>query len=778
MGSRNHVLPGISALALGVGLAAPDVAHAVVSCNNATIAGAVDSATWSLGNCSISSSGSVTLMSASGLSNGTLTNQGQISSTGTTFLNAGSIATLSNAVGGGIISTRSTGLVNNGSIGALSNHGTISGNASGAVMNYGTIGSLYNAGTISGLNVLHNHGTITILTNDTNAVIAGTTSAIRNDIGTILTLVNNGTITSATAIENAVSIGTITNNGTIAGSVHAIQNSLSGMGAITNSGVIAGDILNTSTSALTINGGTASYGTLTGYLTGSAGTITSTSSNLLFGSGLLLLNDDINVGSSHTVLNNGATLQLTSPRSITGNYAQTGGGLVFAVGGTTAALSVSGDATINNTVITISGTGLAVGSTFTIVRAGGTGTYLNDTGRVIGGNPMLAIVKASGNDLVATLTTYQLLGSASGQQGADLGRTLDQINQASDGAATQFRDQVLNVIDRLPADAQASAIKQLAPAQTAHQMVLNNTGAVLGAVERHQQTAMAYSGETGKAAGSDSADTGAWVQVLGGGAVRGANAEGAGYRSTHFGAVGGVYSYFTDTLMGGIAASWVRSEISGAGDSSGSTAQMDSYQLIFYGTYRQGQAFLDGQLGVGYNRLDQSRALPALGLTASADYDGHQYLARGEFGWDQPVGKITVTPLAGLRWVQSVSGAYTESGAGSANLSVDSHTTNSVTQDLGVKVSWNMPTRLGRLTPELRAAWLHDYTQGAIVTTGVMGGQVFATSFGRTAADGVQLGAVATLAGADNLSVRVEYEGEQRTKYQSHTGALKAIVDF
>ncbi len=803
MESQSQLLLGASALALGIGLASPNAAYAVPVCNDSTITTAAGLVTWNSGDCSISSTGSVTTLTASGTSLGTLTNQGQISGTGIGLVNSGTITSINNAVGGSIVSSSTTAISNTGTIGTLSNYGTISGSASGAVYNYGTIGSLYNAGTIEGSRSVHNHGTITTLTNDTGGLLTATSSAIRNDIGTIGTLINRGTITGAPGIENAISIGTIDNSGTItgttailntgtigsidnsgtiSGSLRAINNSSIHLGAITNSGVIAGDILNTSTSDLTINGGTSSYGTLTGW-NGSVGTITNTASDLVFGTGLLLLNDNINVGSSHTVTNTGATIKLSNAISVTGNYSQTGGGLVIVASSSSnyAYLTVSGSATVTNTAITISGSGLSAGDSFTVVRAGTGSSYTNDTAMVSGTSRLGASVSTSGDDLVVTLIdrSYTAIGRPAGDNAGSMGAALDAIADA--GTASTDMQSIMSSIDGMSSSAaQAEAIKELGLSYMPPSVLMSFAAANLtsGAVEQHQQTAMAYNPAVGKAAGSDWYRDGVWGQMMGGGATRDSTADANGYRTKQFGFASGIDHVINDNLMGGLALSWVRGFADGSGSSDASST-LDSYQLSAYGTWRSGRLFIDGQAGVGFNRFHQKREIDFLNRTASADFDGEQYLLRGQAGYDIPLtGGVVLTPLGGLTFVRGVTDGYTESGAGAANLTVDRQVTDSVSHNLGGEISSAANTELGRLTYSLRMEWVHDYRQAAITNSGSIDGAAFSTTTARVKPDGAQIGLAFTLAPSDEVSIRAEYTGEFRENYQSHAGLVKLMRAF
>ncbi|MDY0241413.1 MAG: autotransporter domain-containing protein [Rhodospirillaceae bacterium] len=440
------------------------------------------------------------------------------------------------------------------------------------------------------------------------------------------------------------------------------------------------------------------------------------------------------------------------------------------------------------------------GQTFpsgTSVVANNSGNYIQYTGTAVASGTssvleFLTITGGSGkyillDDIVIILmslpqgSSYQQRGASSGPVGSIMGAALDRISTSSSAQAGLFQTDVLGIINALPTAQQGRAIKQLAPTQNvpSSQMSSAAATAVLGAVEQHQQIAMAYSPGSRVATGSESHDRALWGQVLGGGARRGSTADADGYTLGSFGLAAGLDHRFTPSIMGGAALSWVRTWSQGRDDSTGSSSILDSYQLTFYGTYRIDRAFVDGQLGVGWNEFDQKRAIPFLGTTAAAQYSGQQYLAKATVGYDVPVaGNVTVTPLASLRWLRSVTDSYDETRAGAANLSVDRRGVNSLSQDLGGKVSWSLPTDFGILKPEMRLAWVHDYTRGPIATSGLIGGESFAVSVPRSSANGARIGLAASLSGNDSVSFRFDYEGELRTRYQSHTGLVKAVWGF
>jgi outer membrane autotransporter protein len=720
---------------------------------------------------------------------GTLTNSGTISGGGIQITNPGSgtvvVTTLTNSGTVDNILVQNTG-AGTTSVTTLTNTGTVNngivnfaGNGGGAA---GTIGTLTNGGTINNAGVgIANGGLISVLSN--TGTIAVTVGAAISNNATVNLNTTNGTI------------GALTNSGTISSPTAIFNPTGATLGTVTNTGMIAGNIINQATQNLTIAGGSgAVYGTLTGSSGGlgsaDQGTITNTASNLIFASGNLLLNDAINVG-SHAIMNNGATLKLVNAIAITGAYQQSGGGIVAqaASANSYGHLTVSGIATVANASIVISGSSLAAGNSFTVVHSAVTGSYAGDTASVIGTNGLTASLQAVGNDLVVTLaaapggtsTPFTPIGTATGGVATALGPVLDQINGGNSPTAVAFQNTVLTPLALLPASQQGQAIQQLAPVQSSFQTVDGGATAILGAVEQHQQTAMGFNPATGVAAGSGTRPGTLWGQALGGGAQRGSNAQAAGYNSTDAGLAAGFDHLFTPELLGGVAVSWLRAWSHGIDGASGQTSTLNSYQVTLYGTWRHGRAFVDGQLGAGWNHFDQSRAIAFLGQTASSGYDGQQYVADALAGFDLPVGgpgELTVTPLAGLRWLRADNGSYRETGAGAANLSVAGQTIDSVTQVLGAKGSWRIATALGTLTPELTAEWVHDYTQSAIPTSAVIGGQALAVTTTRIAADGARIGAAAELVSSDTVSFRAEYDGELRPGYQSHTGLVKVLFHF
>ncbi|WP_318385396.1 autotransporter domain-containing protein [Enterobacter sp.] len=348
------------------------------------------------------------LGSLKNLATGTISGNSGVSNSGVIDVlnNAGTITSLGLNYGGGSFAG---GITNSGTIGTLKNSGIItssnnsSSHASMGIYNRGIINDLINDGSINGsYSGIYNDGEIGTLTNNGN--ITGSVVGIynRNNTSNTNTIINNGDINSSYGIytynyNNGANSSNITNNGTITGSSFAISasgNSGSSI-TITNTGTINGNIDSGNGSALEFTGGTSTMGVLTG--NSGVGEISS-SSDVIFRSGAMLLNDNIAISSSNasgTVLNDAATLQVNDAVNITGNYRQNAAAaLILGVSDAAVAtgdkttdvsygrLNVSGSANVESgSSVSLARTGntyqFAAGQRYVVIDANSTDTNYN-----------------------------------------------------------------------------------------------------------------------------------------------------------------------------------------------------------------------------------------------------------------------------------------------------------------------------------------------------------------------------------------------------------------
>ncbi|MBP7340437.1 MAG: autotransporter outer membrane beta-barrel domain-containing protein [Niveispirillum sp.] len=523
------------------------------------------------------------------------------------------------------------------------------------------------------------------------------------------------------------------------------------------------------------------------------GRIVNRSSDLRFLSGDTRLNSAIDVG-THNVVNAGATLRIDSTVSITGNFTQTAGALVFGVGSPTAygSLVVSGTSGLSGGTVTltpITGTPFMSGQTYTIVQSGGAISLGNINFTSGGFNITPSIVSAGGvNDLVVQLqSNFTEVGVVTGGAAVGTGAALDQIAAITTGtpAAVAVQTEVLTPLAQLSPSQQEEAITQLSPSQLTPQLsVVLPTPASAAVGQRQLVTSNALaSGERGLAAGGAGEKGAVWGQILGNNVWRGTSGNASGYKGDTFGLITGVDWFATEELAVGAAFSWMRSDTDGRGPMTGSSTKINSYQFTTYATWRPESAdsrlSVGAQLGAGHNDFNQNRYIQFLQRQARADYGGKQYLGKIDIGydlikWDEQV----ITPKWSLRSVRLVNESYTETGAGAADMRVLGVRADALTQELGVQAKTGFNSVLGPTKLDLEMAWVHDYLQGPIATTGVLGGVAFTSTSERPAADGLAIRFGATVAHSDAVDFRLEYGGELRRKFLSNTIMTRATIRF
>jgi len=246
------------------------------------------------------------------------------------------------------------------------------------------------------------------------------------------------------------------------------------------------------------------------------------------------------------------------------------------------------------------------------------------------------------------------------------------------------------------------------------------------------------------ARGQDCASlTRGWISGygLGGEAQSDGNADGFRYGlgGTQFAVERPITCDWTGGLWGNM--SWGSVE----GSTLNETATLENYhfggQLVGF----DGCDYWIGLAGAGYNSADVRRTITT-GATATAqgDLDGWQanaYLERGRsvsyYGWQ-------VQPYAALQYVYIGQGELNETGAGALNLAVGDVDAHSLRSLLGGRLATSRMTRGGRvLTPELRAAWMHEF-----LDTNQVVSSSFSGTTGAFAVRGVDLGRDWVLFGA------------------------------
>jgi len=386
-----------------------------------------------------------------------------------------------------------------------------------------------------------------------------------------------------------------------------------------------------------------------------------------------------------------------------------------------------------------------------------------------------------------------LIGAQAGGAAAGVGAALNQIIGSSGSASAAFNKLVVPVLNNLSPAQTRVALTQLAPSPLSSGFAAQTGNSVLGAINPRQNSFAATTSGRQYASlddtsddysglGSDTAERSLWGKLLGGGAMRADDANAAAYTASFTGLLFGADVLRTDQVLAGVAASWVGASVDGADSLNGTSTRLNSYQVTGYMTAAPagfgGRLSIDGQLGIGYNTYNQTRQIDFLGARPKASYDGEQYLGSLTIGYAFIGKTVTLTPYGSLNEAHLINDGYSETGAGVADLQVARTVTDTFSSDLGVRLDRSFDTAYGLVLPSVKLGWAHDYTSGPIPITGTLAGVTFASATARPAADGAAIGAGLVLKRGRQWKFEIEYQGDLRSNFQSHTGAIKATLKF
>jgi outer membrane autotransporter protein len=250
---------------------------------------------------------------------------------------------------------------------------------------------------------------------------------------------------------------------------------------------------------------------------------------------------------------------------------------------------------------------------------------------------------------------------------------------------------------------------------------------------------------------------GDWTNVYGEGAAQ-------GYHYTTGGFTAGVdyrvLDHFVIGLMGGYAHDDVDLKPGDIGIDTGWGGAYAAYWS--HGFYVLAAAFGGG------NSLDTSRAT-ILGGRADGSTNSQEWSTFGSTGYDFHLGNFVIGPTAALQYSYVSLDSYTEHGF--APLAVSGTSQESLRSDLGFRAWYVFPIGHASVRPFLRAAWDHEYKEGAIPVTAQL------VDFpGTVTVPGVPLGHDSCIVNAgvsaqitERVSIYAEYDGQLgRSQYNSN----------
>jgi hypothetical protein len=633
---------------------------------------------------------------ASGITLSDVLSTGIINNSGTITAIATAISTAPGTAAYPYVSASADGISMSEMAGSLTNSGAISATATATANNiemtsaYAEAYGLDVYGELSG--TLTNSGNISAVAKATNLGMGAWAAAygVRVEQSSSLP-----TYTSVIPVGGNLS-GTLTNSGVISAVAEAEAGSSASAYAV---GVLVeGALTGTINNSGTISGFVAGDHPERGYslrIADGSGTVNNEAGGLLYG--------NLYTGGTVLVDNQGTISLPNRPTAfdaamIMGDYNQ----------GSTGKLEIGAASTVNYGQLTVDGTAtLATGSGLAVDVAYGNTLVSGDT---------LADVVAAGTLNATTLAVTDnngLLDFTAVIDGntIDLGVTRNSATSLIEGAGTTGSSGAAALFDRLLAsnwqgggmdDALSVIWNDLQTAQQVSDAIGSTVPILNGDMPRaiagakHGINRIVRTRQAGEGMNSGDGfftDRNIWLKPFASTATQDDNNGAPGFDADSYGLMLGADGKFGDNFRLGFAFAYSSTDVDGNGGAP-REAKVKSYQGNVYGTFDLSKGTeLNWQADYGAHSNEITRNMPLFGRVASADYDSWSAHAGVEVAKDLAIGpKTSLTPSVRVDYTMITDDGYTETGAGSLNLTVDENETDELifgidgklTHDLGV----------------------------------------------------------------------------------------------
>lgn len=280
---------------------------------------------------------------------------------------------------------------------------------------------------------------------------------------------------------------------------------------------------------------------------------------------------------------------------------------------------------------------------------------------------------------------------------------------------------------------------------------------------------------SGMSSGDTLKGTGVWFQVLSSKADQDVRSGVAGYDADSSGFAIGADKELNANTVAGLAYSYVTTDVD---SDTGNKTEVDNHNFTAYGTWTEGNYFVDGGITYGFGQNDSKRYI--VGQVAKADYDSELFgvnLTAG-YGFNFDNG-ILVEPRVVARYTNLSIDSMTEKGASSGNLSTGSQRIEVGDLGAGVRVAGAFPMGKGSFEPEAKLMAYHDVIGDSSSATSafVLGGNSFVTTGPSPARDSYEL----SLGGNYKLgavTVGASYDRLMKTGFSADAFTAKVRYDF
>ncbi|RVU05356.1 autotransporter domain-containing protein [Novosphingobium umbonatum] len=731
-------------------------------------------------------------------------------SNSTTVTCSGTSAAYTNSASGVNVTVNSGASVTSplviGSSGTLTNAGTITNTGAVYGVQYGDNATITNNGTITSSSSSSGAGTISVGANSTvtnNAVMTAYAGTPLVTFGTNGTFINNTAATAA--LTGIVAFGT--NTGTDRAyfynynTAYGLTGSVTASGNITayNNGIFTGNFVQTAKAldnAVVFTNDTS--GTYTGLIvTGDQTTLTNNGTMYLYSGSTI---GSLGLYASQVTNNKDLWVGTTSSPavlSIYGNYTQSStgtlnvaiipsGSATNAAGTTYSQIYTTGTATLAGKLnLNVSAGFYPTGTTFDVVKADGgiSGTFTSDNITVNSGTNLLfvtfsglGVITTSGTQQVyrvaATHNSYATVMQAAGANANQLAisRGLDKLlvtasaNTGSDAAA------FLGTVDIINNTSDAKLfLDQLSPeGYLAYATALRDQANLFARTINHRM------GDQN----SDHPEDGWWLTPQMQASFSSTASQVGGYRTKDnlVGLTGG-YDFSGPNHVWGLAVNLSWDKLRYAAQSLSGTNR--DYAIALYGGKNFGPLHVTGQLAYNAGKLTTSKIITIGGYTRTAAGSASEYLAKAtaKAGFQLKFNGMVLEPFVGIDFNKGRISAFTETGAGSANLTISAISADRTEALAGVSFTRSK----GMFRPYVDVTYRSRMSGAGNTVTALMNAQAdtqFTVTGLAQGKNQIDANAGMNFVFDDAGALFVGYQGTYRTDYKAHGINLGIRLEF
>jgi outer membrane autotransporter protein len=277
----------------------------------------------------------------------------------------------------------------------------------------------------------------------------------------------------------------------------------------------------------------------------------------------------------------------------------------------------------------------------------------------------------------------------------------------------------------------------------------------------------------GQSSGDMLNGAGAWFQVLNNNASQDVRSGIEGYDADSSGFAVGADRKLNENTTLGVAYSYIKTDVKSDG---GNKTDVENHNVTAYGSWTQGNYFVDGDLSYGMGQNDSKRYIA--GTTAKGNYDSDMLGLGLMAGYGFQFDNILVEPRVTARYSNLAIDGFTEKGSSAALTSGDQRLEVGEI-GAGVRVAGAFDVARGTLEPEVKLMAYHDLIGDKSSTTSafVLGGNTFVTNGASPARDTYQVGVGANYKlGAVTLGA--SYDRVMKTGFDADTFTAKVRYDF